>query len=238
MDQADLADQTISRLQSEAGISWEEAANNAVITPNDDNESGDIPPGDGAPVCPTCHEIIILEPGHRGRKPKYHPDCRPSAKSSTGTRSPRKGKRTKAETEADEIAERLRKNLVFGATFVSLVDPFDGAAIMAGSQGFTSSVSDVLAESDRIRSFLVTGKKGAGWIGLAVWTLAIVAPICAHHGLIPGEIKRKGQPSIKIATLLERLPATLVALEKRMQSAEASMADLLIKPAAPANAAA
>src|SRR5262245_59743438 len=29
--------------------------------------------------CPTCGEPIIREPGARGRAPKYHPECRPSA---------------------------------------------------------------------------------------------------------------------------------------------------------------
>lgn len=217
----------MSRLNDGAGISWEAAANNAVITPDD--ESRDTPPGDGAPVCPTCNEIIVLEPGHKGRKPKYHPGHRPSDLKAPGAtiRGPRKGTRNKAEKEADEIAERLRKNLVLGATFLAMVEPFDAAAVLAGARPLSGSVSDVLTSSERLRGFFVTSKGSAGWAGLAMWTLAIVLPILAHHGLIPGEVKRKGQPPIKIADILERLPRMLASLEKKLETAEADLAEKL-----------
>lgn len=38
------------------------------------------------PICKSCNKVIEIEAGKRGRKPSYHPECRPSAKKASGTR--------------------------------------------------------------------------------------------------------------------------------------------------------
>lgn len=61
-------------------------------TIQDEVNDGDHPDW---PECEACHRLIPVEPGKRGRKPKWHPECRPSAKAKPKAATTRR-KATKA----------------------------------------------------------------------------------------------------------------------------------------------
>lgn len=205
--------------------SWEESAASAI--PVDEPISLDKPPADGAPVCATCGEIIDWTPEKGKRRPKYHPGHRPSDVGKTGgvTRRTSKGPRNRAEREADEIATKLRRQLVTLAVFVSMVEPFDGQAIFAGAKPLSDNAGTVLQNSERARALLLSSKQATGWLGLVGAFLLIAVPISAHHGLIPKEIKRRGQPPMPVGELLEQIPSMLLKLERKMADAEQTIAE-------------
>src|SRR4051812_18875175 len=76
---------------------------------------------DGYPICDGCGQANYeWQPGNRGRKPRYHKDCRPV--------SPQRGVRTGSRNEA-ALREALEQRYMSLARIASLVHPAYGAGI-------------------------------------------------------------------------------------------------------------
>lgn len=242
MDLADLAAETTplpGELSPSDGIGWAKALDESELQPAAGEpkapEETDTPPSEG-PVCKACG-LPIEDPdgrnwsGKRGRRPSFHPACRPSSASKGGgrTTAPAKGPRNRAEREADEIAAKVRRQMATFALFVAMVEPFDGHAIYAGSRQFSNSVGVVAQGNERFRALMLSGRQSAGWLGLITSAALIAAPIAAHHGLIPESIKvGKGKP-MPVGEMLEMLPDLLLNLQKKMDNAESEIARRVVE---------
>lgn len=189
---------------------------------SDSEASSDrTPESSDAKLCKGCGDPITRGPGVRGRLPDYHPGCRPAGKpkSSGGTG---KGSRTKAEQEADFLAEKFRQQLNKTAIVVGVLDPFDGYAIVVQSKPMSENARNVLLHYDRLRKALMNGESSGGVAGLVLSSLFIALPILAHHGIIPAEIA--GRP---IGQFLEGLPKMLKKFQQKSEEAEKELADQL-----------
>ena len=179
------------------------------------SESTDTVP-DGK-ICEVCNKPIIRQPGQRGRLPRYHPECK-----ATPTRSPKSKSgegRSKAEREADYLAEKFRESLNKTAVMVGIFDTFDGFAIVSQSKPLSENFRTMMVSFDRLRKPLVEGSGGAGVGGFVFAALAVALPIMAHHGLIPATIG--GKP---LGEFLEKLPKFLHRLQTEAEKAEAELA--------------
>jgi hypothetical protein len=204
-------------------ISWEASAASAAYEESPDIVSNDVPPGANTLECENCGRHFHHE--GRGRKPKRCLECR-------GTKSPaapklggggRKGPRTKAEREADAIAAKLRQSLGMVALFVSMADPIDGKAILAGSEGLSSAAGTILERNEKLRILLSTSNSAGGYIAFVGYLLVILVPILAHHGVIPGEVTRGGK-KVPMGELLESVPDLLLGMQKKLANAEQDLA--------------
>lgn len=213
---------------------WEASTENAAFS--DEPSSSDTAPA-GELKCENCGRHFSHE--GRGRKPKKCLECREAKGSrTTGITRPRKGARTKAEREADEIAAKFRQSLAMLALFVSMADPVDGKAILAGSDGLAKATGTILEKNDKVRILLSSSSTGGGYVALFGYLLIILVPILAHHGLIPGEITRDGK-KVLIGEMFEQIPDMLLGLQKKMATAEKDLAARIVEAqnGAPANAA-
>lgn len=174
-------------------------------------------------LCEGCGEPIHRAPGQRGKLPKFHPSCRPtsSSRSSGNTKRTSSGK-TKAEVEAELIADRFRQTLNKTAIMVGIVDTFDGYAIAVQSKPLSESVELVLASYDSLRKPLLDAKGTSGVFSLVLTSTLIVLPILAHHGIIPAKIG--GKP---LGEFLEKLPQFMKTLYDQAEQAEKQIAEKL-----------
>lgn len=112
------------------------------------------PTDTGAPICLTCNRAIIREPGKRGRIPKYHPECRPSAKSKpTGTR--RKAKGTPDYREGiSGLLQMAAFGLAMAAGDHNVALLADGHAIAEATPEIASAVDALAQENPQIAAVL------------------------------------------------------------------------------------
>lgn len=209
--------ETETQLPQESGH-WETSSSETSQNPPETPPSNDSTPS--GKLCGVCGRPIIRQPGQLGRLPRYHPECKGNAPAgSTGSGKKRGEGLSKAEQEADFLAEKFRASMNKAAVVVGVFDPYDGFAIVVQSRPMSESVRSVLASYDRLRKPLMEGQGGTGIAGLAFCSLAIVLPILAHHGVIPETIG--GKP---IGKFLESLPAFLKKLNDAAEEAEKQLA--------------
>lgn len=187
---------------------------------------GDTPSTDQTPdtkFCPTCNEPIYREPGSRGRMPKYHPACRPSAmgrvRDAVGSASKRQvvGDAKKGR-EADEVIAFVKPKFVQGATALMLFDQYDGFVIMTAIPAICENLHGILVSHDAFRKQMLQAKGGGSILGLVIAMAIPVAAICAHHGLIP---------SARVADIVRNLPIMLHKISLRMKQGESAMQDMM-----------
>lgn len=187
--------------------------------PEPEPESSDVKPETN--VCPTCGDNIVRLPGMRGRLPKYHPSCKPSAtrraSDSLGI-SVRKGGNAKAEREASEVIVMVKKQLIQGAIALSIVDKYSGFVIMSMTPRLCENLHGVLVRYDSFRRDALAMKSGGSVFGLVLAVLMMLIPIAAHHGLIPGA---------KLRQLLENMPVTMFKLAQRMKEGEEALSQMM-----------
>lgn len=146
------------------------------------------------------------------RKRRETPDTEPAA----SARKPRKrstGKRS-LQRDLDQLFGTL------GAA-VSVVEPFDGAVLVANSGTLARRLDDLAKENDAIHrtlSLLTSGSGGA--MGVAFALMPIVLPIAHHHRLIPSS------PAV------DALAASMTPPEAHAAESMPSLADLAAAMAA------
>lgn len=177
-------------------------------------------------VCPTCGENIVRLPGMRGRLPKYHPACKPSASRRVtdsltgGTRRP--GANAKAQREADEVILMVKKKMIQGAIALTIIDKYSGFVIMSMTPQFCENLHGVLVRYDSFRKDALAMKSGGSIFGLILAALMILIPIAAHHGLIPGA---------KLREMLTNMPITMFKLAQRMKEGEEALTQMMERAA-------
>lgn len=171
--------------------------------------------------CATCGNVITRAPGARGRMPKYHPECRPSAKerlTGTGRATAKQTANTRASKEADECIVLFKGAMVKLAMGLSVVDKYDGFVVMSALPDACSNLHGVLVSHDSWRKDFLAIRSGGSIIGLIISVLMMAVPIVAHHGLIPSE---------RISALLVNLPITMFRIQKQMAEGQAAMMQMV-----------
>jgi len=150
----------------------------------DPEASEEIPDG---PSCGTCGKVIIREPGKRGRMPKYHPECRPSAKKTT------RRKTTKKQVGVPDYEEGL--NAVFqmvswGLTMAGDRNEMvlaDGLAVAEHGPNIAGALNQLAQEKPEVAAVL-DKVLAAGPYGLVVAAVSpLIMQISANHGVkVPG----------------------------------------------------
>lgn len=182
--------------------------------------TGDTPPRD-VPVCETCGEPITTYKG-KGRRPRYHPNCRP--KSSAGPRGerPLQSGKTKAEREADALATSFLTSCKRLALIVGTVEPYDGFALMAGAPELSRQWGAILATHDTLRKRMQQTSGSGSILGFVLAAALIAAPILAHHGIIPKEVN--GKP---VGQLIEGIPRMYARLEDAVNQHSQNLTDAM-----------
>lgn len=159
----------------------------------------DDPPADGH-VCDQCG--TQFEHSGRGRPPKRCPECRQTRGRTTSTRT-----RTTAADDGDAAPRRtrgiealeknLRTQLAMLGVGVAFFDPFDSRIIVSRADQGAKALANLAATNPKIRKLLESSVEGAGYLPVALWLLATLLPIAAHHGLIRGvaDPAATGRPS-------------------------------------------
>jgi len=68
---------------------------------------------------------------------------------------------------------------------VSMVNPADGNAILAGAEQLAGALDNLARENPAVRRALEAALTGGAWSGVILAVAAIALPIAGNHGLIP-----------------------------------------------------
>lgn len=213
-----LAEPTsLSSKESLAGDQWAQLA--PAELPPDLAPATSRPDAPEPGTCATCGDVIIREPGARGRTPKYHPDCRPTSKSlSTSSGGSASGRSTKVDKEAAEALAGFEGMVVKAAMMLSMVDKYDAFVVMVGWQQVKPNLLAVLKKYPGFRKEVLTWKDGGSIAGLVIAILMIILPIAAHHGIIP---------SSTVAKVLLNAPMTLHKIQQKLAEGTAGLTKLM-----------
>jgi hypothetical protein len=173
----------------------------------------DSKPGD-AIFCLACGEEIERKPGARGRKPKYHPDCKPSG-ATAEVRTKRVGS---AQSEADEIVKMVKSGLTKLAMMVAVADKYDAFVIMVNLGPMGDQLRATLIRYPNIRKQLLDAKGTGSAFGLVVSILMVLGPIAAHHGLLPFK---------SLAPILVNAPKSMFAIQQQLKDGEQNLARVM-----------
>lgn len=168
-------------------------------------------------VCATCGEVIIREPGARGRMPKYHPDCRPLKTASGSGTTTRRGSGAK-EAEADKCVIAFQQLVTKAAVMLSVVDRFDAFALMVALPNICDNLRGVLIRYDSLRKDMLAMQTGGSVFGLVLALAMLFLPIAAHHGLL-------GRGSA--AKLLVEMPFTLLKIHQRLKEGSEALTEMM-----------
>lgn len=178
---------------------------------------GSVPTTPG--TCAACGEIIIREPGTRGRLPKYHPECRPLKSATTNIGGTSSGGRTsKAEREADEAIEAFKSVVVKGVIMLSMVEKYDAFVIMVQLPQICENLRGVLLRYEGFRREMLALKGGGSIFALILSVLMLFLPMAAHHGLIRGKM---------IAEVLMKAPFTMHKIQMKLAEGTESLTRLM-----------
>lgn len=195
------------------------------LPPPQDLPEGADPPEDAtpeeAPLCPVCEKPIIRDPSWK-RMHKYHDECKDQVSHHAGGGSGGTPKRTrtgaKAEREADRCEEILRGALVKLALGVSVVDRYDAACIMMNVPAVCASFRATCLRYEDLRKEFLRIPEGGSVFGLVFSLVMMLAPMAAHHGLIPGR---------QIPAMLSNLPFAMYRLQERLSQGEEGLRTLM-----------
>ncbi len=185
---------------------WEHSseAEEAKELPPDETHLINPPAG----TCPTCGEPVERKPGARGRAPKYHPECRPSARKSDSTAA-RVVRVSKAEelmaVQIEQVLENLRAQIRKLVFLLSVVDPYDAFVLHLNTDDLIMNARALLMRFEWARKLAFGAATGGSVVGLVISIFSILLPIAAHHNLVPVK---------KIASFLINLPMTMYRLQQ------------------------
>ena len=112
---------------------------------------------------------------------------RRAARGSRKTSTPRSRKTSSSSANRKSVKKPLEELFgVLGAA-VSMVDPVDGAIVLARAEQTARALDDIAKDSPsvhRVLSLLTTGQ--SGWAGVAMAMAPIILPMAHHHGLLRG----------------------------------------------------
>lgn len=186
------------------------------------------PPLPGA--CSVCGDVIVREPGSRGRLPKYHPQCRPLKSTSSATPSAATSRRnSKAEAEATECVAVFQQAVIKAAIMLSVIDRFDAFCLMVALPNICENLKGILIRYDSLRQDMLGMKTGGSIIGFVLAVGMLLLPVSAHHGLLG-----RG----KTAQLLLEMPFTLLKIQQRLKEGSEALTKLMeeqLREAAAAN---
>lgn len=139
------------------------------------------------PACETCNKVIIREPGKRGRMPKYHPECRPSAKK-TATR--KRAKKPAGVPDYEEGLNAIFQMVSFGLTMAGDRNEMvlaDGLAVAEHGPNISSALNQLAMEKPEIAAVL-DRVLAAGPYGLVLASVApLMMQVASNHGVkVPG----------------------------------------------------
>lgn len=179
-----------------------------------------------AKICPTCGEPVFKQPGSRGRSPKYHPDCRPSAArrvsdSVFSGAKPRTADKKK-QAEADEVIVFVKSKLAMTCTGLMLVDQYVGMVWMMAVPGICENLHGLLVTHDDFRRTMLSAKSGGSWLGLIISLLIPIGATAAHYGFIPQS---------KIQEIAKNLPIMLYKISQRMKEGNMAMDEMMSRVA-------
>ena len=203
-------------LTSSETSSWDSLPEPTVPDLPPAEDSPDKPDRPGPGICITCNEAIIREPGARGRMPKYHPDCRPLTTATSNASATRRS--NKAEAEASVIVEKFRKAAIKGAVMLAAVDKFDAFCIMVMLPSFCENLHGVLVSHDSWRKTLLQTSAKGSVLGLGIALITGLAPIAAHHKLIPSK---------QVSEMLISLPSTMHKIQQQLKDGESKLATVM-----------
>lgn len=157
----------------------------------DTPEPVEIPDG---PICETCDKVIIREPGKRGRMPKYHPECRPSARKASGTRR-RTTKKQAGVPDYEEGLNAVFQLVSFGLTMVGERDErvlADGLAVSEHGPNIATALNQLATEKPEVAAVL-DKVLAAGPYGLVLAAVSpLIMQIASNHGVkVPGMKDRR-----------------------------------------------
>lgn len=218
---AAVATETKSPSHGES-VSWDELPDAEVVNlPPPPSEKEDKVPSE-KPVksgeCAECGNLIVREPGSRGRLPKYCPDCKPKRGTSGTTR--RTSSATRAEAEASQVVATIQGHITKLALMMSVSEAlrYDAFVIMANLPQLSEQFHAVLVRYESIRKDFLNMRTGGSVIGLVITVLSIALPISAHHGLLG-----RG----KMAAMVYELPFVLLKLQERLKEGSEALAKMM-----------
>lgn len=178
-----------------------------------------INPPKGA--CPVCGEEVVKEPGQR-RRPKYHPECKPSANRNTGTRPVRvAAKERLIAEEVEEIVARAQSGMFKAVGLLALVNTYDAFVLHVNTPDLLKNLRVALYRFPWLRENAGNTAQGASLVGLGITVFSILLPIAANHGLIPTK---------KVGEILMQMPLFMLRMQEKMAAADgdADMSDVLL----------
>lgn len=143
-------------------------------TPNDDEES-EVSQDDI--ICEKCLKPIYRAPGTRGRKPRFHDECKPSG----GSKSMPKKATPASDTLAEQAASMLgMANTLMGAGLAFFGLPLTGEQIKKANEDFEEMAKSALLTDPKLCRKILSAGGTSGAAGLCIAYAALgaqVAPV-------------------------------------------------------------
>lgn len=188
-----------------------------VMLPETEEQKPDTIPPTSVPYghCKVCGEEIE----NRRPRQRYHEDCKPSRKITTGTTRITSGRGlAKKEAEAAEAVAALRSKIVQTLVLMSAFDRYDTFVVMVSLPNAMEALKGLLVRYDKLRAEMLAAKTGGSIFAFALSILCMALPILAHHGMIPQK---------QVTRLLFNLPFTLHQLNQRLADGEATLTNIM-----------
>lgn len=141
-----------------------------------------------APRCKACNLVIEVEPGKKGRKPSYHPACRPSSQGKPSS-TPRR-KKSKNGPDYEEGLNGLFQMLAFGLTIPGTKNPVfaaDSAAVSTYGPNISAAINQLALEKPEVASALDRLLAVGPYTVLIAAVAPLMMQIASNHGIsLPG----------------------------------------------------
>ncbi len=156
-----------------------------VEIPSEDNQPETVTI-DG-PICETCGRVIIRPPGARGRKPKWHKECRPSTKASGTRRKASKSAGVNYREGLDALFSTASFGLLMAAGDHNKPLLADAKAVAEHGPNISAALDQLANEKPEVAAVLEK-ILAVGPYGLVLGAVApLVAQVLSNHGTsIPG----------------------------------------------------
>jgi hypothetical protein len=184
-----------------------------------DEISTDTPPRK-VRTCEVCG--TELQYAGRGKPPKYCPEHRKQGNTGTGRRTP--SGNTKADREAKELGTRLDGQIVKVAMMVAPFDVYDGMTLAVMRKPVVEQYEGVMRTHDEWRALMLKTQANGSVIGLAVAVAMMLAPVMAHHHMIPEKLGK-----IPVGQALQSLPSIMARMEKAAQAGDEVLSEYMAR---------
>ena len=137
----------------------------------------------GASDVPTCVVCGVAMPGAHGNA-RYCDQHRPGTARTTGNASGSKGKSGRPSKD-DQLTRDLAQLLTMVGAGVSLVESYDGMVILDRATPTATALVEASKTSPAVRKALEQLVTASAWSAVGMAIVGMVAPILAHHGVLP-----------------------------------------------------